>query len=404
MAHTKSRVTNTVVVGAGPYGLSIAAHLRARGLEHRIFGDPLRTWRTAMPKGMLLKSDGFASNLSAPLPASTLADYCRTHGLPYHDTDIAVPLETFIDYGLDFQRRFVPHLEPGHVAEIAALKHGYRVALDNGDEIEARHVVVAAGITHFATIPSDLDGLPACLVTHSSAHQDLNRFCGKDVTVFGGGSSAVELAVGLAGVGARSRLIVRAPSVKFASPPNGKSRGFVARLRHPSSGLGPGIRSRLCCDVPDLFRLLPVRARAEIVRRHLGPSSPWHLRAPFTSTVEVMTSRRLRKAESIGHRLRLDVSSELAETPLTIETDHVICATGYRADLARLRFIDEKLRNRVRTINDAPALSVGFESSAPGLFFAGIAGAMTFGPLLRFMYGSDFAARRITKRLAETAR
>src|SRR5262249_228010 len=137
--------------------------------------------------------------------------------------------------------------------------------------------------------------------------------------------------------------------------------------------------------------------------RHLGPMSPWHLKDAFNSTVDVITGRQIRSAQANGRRLSLALANN-GEAPVTVETDHVICATGYRADLARLRFIDEPLRQGITTINDAPTLNSGFESSAPGLFFAGIAGAMTFGPLLRFMYGDEFAARRIASRLAERVR
>src|ERR1700755_3157633 len=90
------------IVGAGPYGLSIAAHLRTRGTDFRVFGTPLSTWRPAMPEGMLLKSDGFASHPPAPAPTSSLADYCRERDLPYHPTDVPVPRRTFVQYGLDF--------------------------------------------------------------------------------------------------------------------------------------------------------------------------------------------------------------------------------------------------------------------------------------------------------------
>lgn len=392
----------TIIVGAGPYGLSIAAHLRARGLAHRVFGEPLRTWRTNMPKGMALKSDGFASNLSAPAADSTLADYCRAHDLPYHPTDIPVPLETFVAYGLDFQRRFVPQLEPGTVTLIAPHPHGYLVRLDDGTEQEARRVVVAAGITHFAVVPDVFDGLGCDFVSHGSAHHDLSAFSGQDVTVIGAGSSAVEIAVGLAAVGARARLVARASSVKFGSAPNGPRSRF-SRLRHPSSGLGPGIRSRLCCDAPDLFRFLPARARAEIVRRHLGPSSPWRLREPFESTVEQVTGRSVGRAEVTGGRVRLELVDD-DHGHMVVETDHVICATGYRADVARLAFLESGLRSGLRTANGAPALDFGFESSAPGLYFAGIAALMTFGPLMRFMHGDEFAAHRIVGRIAKTTR
>ena len=277
------------VVGAGPYGLSIAAHLRARSVEHRIFGSPLQTWRSAMPRGMRLKSDAFASNLSAPSPHSTLGHYCQTHELPYHPTDIPVPLETFIDYGLNFQGRFVPHLEPKLIVSVRPAGSGYQLTLDDGDEFQARAVVVAVGITHFASMPDIFADLPPNLASHSSAHRDLSSFAGRDVTVVGAGSSAVDLAISLASAGAQARLVCRAPSVRFASAPGGKSRNLARRLRHPQSGLGPGIRSQLCCEFPSSSGFYPTRARAQIVRRHLGPSSPWYLQGPFESDVEILT-------------------------------------------------------------------------------------------------------------------
>jgi cation diffusion facilitator CzcD-associated flavoprotein CzcO len=360
----------------------------------------MHTWLTAMPEGMLLKSDGFASNLSVPLPGSTLENFCAERGLPYHPTHIPVPLETFGEYGLDFQRRFVPQLESPAVTAVTRAPSGFRVTLADGEELDARDVVVAVGISHFAHLPPVFEGLPSSLASHSSDHRELARFAGRDVTVVGAGASAVELAVGLANAGARPRMIVRAGSVKFASPPPSKPRSRFDRLRHPSSGLGPGIRSRLCCDLPDLFRVLPSGFRGDVVRRHLGPSSAWHLRTAFESSVEILPGRRIEAASAVNGHLRLEVTD--GETTTTTETDHAICATGYRAEVDRLTFLDEPLRREIRTVNDAPALDTRFESSVRGLFFAGLAGAMTFGPLMRFVYGAEFTARRITGRLAKS--
>src|SRR5213079_230240 len=48
---------DVAIVGAGPYGLSAAAHLRAaNGLDVRVFGEPMSFWERHMPKGMLLRS------------------------------------------------------------------------------------------------------------------------------------------------------------------------------------------------------------------------------------------------------------------------------------------------------------------------------------------------------------
>jgi NADPH-dependent 2,4-dienoyl-CoA reductase/sulfur reductase-like enzyme len=392
------------VIGAGPYGLSVGAHLRASGADFRVFGRPLDTWRTAMPKGMQLKSDGFASNLSAPGPGSTLADYCAEHDLPYHPTDLSVPLETFVEYGLDFQRRHVPGLEQTDVRSVDRDGRAFRIALDTGEELTAHRVVVATGITHFASVPPQFADLPPDLVSHSSAHREFEQFRGKRVTVVGAGASAVVVAVTLAGAGARTTLVARSPWVRFSSPPG--PRSWTERLRRPGSGLGPGWRSRASCDAPDLFRYIPAPWRPEIVRRHLGPSSAWHLRSPFEESVEVFAGRPLQRVDAQGDGVRLVLGGQEGDRSgrgVVVDADHVICATGYRADVQRLGFLPPSVRADLRTVGASPVLTRRFESSVPGLYFLGLPAAVSFGPLMRFMYGDAFAATRITRSLTRTA-
>src|SRR5262245_14852482 len=146
-------VTSVAIIGAGPNGLSIAAHLRARGISYRIFGTPVDTWRRHMPAGMMLKSDGFASNLCGPDGQGTLAAYCAERGIPYHPTKIAVSLELFIDYALDFQQRFVPDVEDRQVVAVDKAGDGFTLTLDGGETFTADFVVGAVGITHFGQIP-----------------------------------------------------------------------------------------------------------------------------------------------------------------------------------------------------------------------------------------------------------
>ena len=109
---------HAAIIGAGPYGLSLAAHLREAGVPFRIFGHPMQSWATQMPVGMLLKSDGFASNLSSGSVPFTLEDFCKLTGRPYHHTQIPVPVEDFVAYGREFSRRFVPNLEEQNVTAV----------------------------------------------------------------------------------------------------------------------------------------------------------------------------------------------------------------------------------------------------------------------------------------------
>ena len=151
---------DVAIIGAGPYGLSLAAHARAAGLNMRVFGKSLSTWRAHMPKGMLLKSDGFASNLSDPDPASTLKAYCRARSIAYDDHYIPVALSTFTDYSAWFQQTYVPMLEEVDVTHLKKSPNGFSLTLENGDTLEAARVVLAVGISHFAHKPDCLQNLP----------------------------------------------------------------------------------------------------------------------------------------------------------------------------------------------------------------------------------------------------
>ena len=384
------------IIGAGPYGLSIAAHLSHLGLNYCVFGKPMETWRNHMPVGMHLKSDGFASNLSAPAEEASLRAYCSRHSISYDDIAIPVPLATFIEYGLDFRRQFVPCLNERLVCRLDIRDDGYELQLDDGEVLAARRVILAVGITHFDYLPPVLASLSPQLVSHSSAHGDLARFRNCNIAVIGAGASAVDLAALLHETGANVQLITRAPTIRFASVPQPGGRNLWQRLRHPQSGLGPGLRSRLACDLPNLFRYLPSHLRLEIVRRHLGPASAWHLRPRVVGPVSLRLAHKVIGAEIRNNRVQVKIQP-MDGQPATIETDHVIAATGYRADIDRLRFIKEHLRSRIRKVGQMPELSSSFKSSVPGLFFVGNAAAGSFGPLMRFVYGSDFAARRISE-------
>ena len=388
-----------VIVGAGPYGLSIAAHLRAAGVRLRIFGAPMSTWREQMPEGMYLKSDGFASSLSDPESSFTLKHFCQQEGIAYDDTRIPVRLETFTAYGMAFQQRFVAELENKQVVAIRREADGFLVTLDDGQLVPTERVVLAVGITHFQRAPAELAHLPACLVTHSSAHNSLAAFRGRDVTVLGAGASGLDLAALLHEAGAKVSLIARAPAVHFHDRPGATPRSLLQRLRHPQTTIGPGLRSRFYTSSPLLFRKLPRELRLKIVRTHLRPAAGWPMKERVMGKFPLILGYSVEGAEAQGDRVQLNLQATDG-TKRSHTTEHVITATGYRPDLERLGFLDQTIRSQIDAVERAPALSENFESSVPGLYFVGLAAANTFGPMLRFACGSEFTARHLTSHLS----
>jgi cation diffusion facilitator CzcD-associated flavoprotein CzcO len=397
-----NRISDVAIIGAGPYGLSLAAHLRGRGLSVRIFGKALDTWKQHMPKGMHLKSEGFASSLSAPDAGATLKDWCAQHAIAYADQHQPVALETFNAYAAWFCNRFVPDLEQASVTSLSRTDNGFSIRLESGEHLEARHVVLAVGITSFANRPTYLDGLPPLLASHSYDHRELEGFRGRNVTVIGAGASAIDIAALLADNGASVRIVARTPKIAFHSPPD-PTRSFFQRLLRPASDIGPGWRSWLCANAPLIFHRLPESLRLRATKRHLGPSAGWFMRQRIEGRVRVLTDRRVLGARMRGERALLDVIDDMGRKK-TIESDHIIAATGYRPDLRRLSFLSPILRANILQVENTPVLSSDFETSVRGLYFVGPAAANAFGPLMRFMAGATFVAPRLASHLARRSR
>ena len=383
------------IVGAGPYGLSIAAHLRSRSIPFRVFGPPMDTWISHMPKGMCLKSDGFASDLYDPGRSFTLKAFCAERGIAYKDMGLPVRLETFTSYGVAFSERMVPELENKIVRGIERDGDGFVLQLDSGETHRARRVILAVGITHFEYVPETFAKLPEQFVSHSARHKDPAKLKGRNVVVIGGGASALDLAGLLHEAGANVQLIARKPELNFHSKPTVKPRSFWKRLWHPDSGLGPGMRSRFYANAPWAFRYLPESLRLDIVKRALGPSGGYFIHDMVVGKVPLLLGFTTDRAEVRGQKVHLYLRDQQGAEKEVV-TEHVIAATGYKVRLDRLKFLSEDIRARIRTNEGSPILSRRFESTVPALYFAGFASANSFGPVMRFAFGAGFTARRIS--------
>jgi cation diffusion facilitator CzcD-associated flavoprotein CzcO len=392
---------DVAIVGAGPYGLSLGAHLRAAGVSFRQFGLVMNLWRNKMPKGMFLKSQGFASNLSDPAGTHTLEAFCAATGRTYARYGQPVPLDTFVAYGQWFQAELVPDLEQTLVSGITPRDGGFELELENGDTVSARQVVVAAGVEHFPYLPKQFAELPGEVCTHASQHTDLADFSGRRVVVVGGGQSALETAALLHETGADVQVAVRKPAVAWNTRPLDPHRPLLQRLREPEAGLGSGYGTWLYSNHPGLFRRLPQSTRIYRARTALGPAGATWLRDRVEGEFPVLTGHNVRSARVDGEGIRITLAGSGGEREVT--ADHLIAATGYRPDLGRLRFIGDSLRPAIRTVAKTPAVDKDYQSSVPGLYFAGPGVAPTFGPVMRFVFGSDHAAHRLAARLIRTA-
>lgn len=393
----------TAIIGAGPYGLSIAAHLRHRGISFRIFGRLMDSWKAHMPKGMCLKSDGFASSIYDPERRFTLRQYCAERGIKYADSGIPVRLDTFSAYGEAFKDRMVPELEDKLVTSVERSSEGFRIGLDSGETFTARRVIMAVGITHFEHTPADLASLPAEFVSHSFRHHDLEKFRDRRVIVIGGGSSSTDVAGLLKDAGADVELVSRRSELKFHGAPKiGQPRSMWENLSRPQSGIGPGWRLRFFANSPNAFYYLPEGLRLEAVRRVLGPSGPWFMKDRVIGRVPVHLGCTPERAEVKQGRACLRLRAADGSQRELI-ADHVIAATGYKVNLDRLKFLSSEMRSQVELVGGSPSLSSKFESSVPGLYFAGVAAANSFGPVMRFAFGAGFAARTIARAISKSA-
>ncbi|WP_405614022.1 NAD(P)-binding domain-containing protein [Streptomyces sp. NBC_00076] len=385
-----------LVVGAGPYGLSIASHAAAAGLNLRVLGRPMASWRDHMPRGMFLKSEPWASNLADPDGRWRLDAYCATRGLTARHAE-PIPVETFASYGMWFARNAVPEVDERMVSRVAAGPVGFEAVTEDGEVLRARTVALAVGVLPFMEVPSPLRGLHPSLVTHSSCHSDLARFRGKDVTVIGGGQAALETAALLAEQGTRVRVLARADRLRWNDVPPPGQRPWWQSARTPHSGLGCGWRNWFYAECPDLFRRLPEPTRVGIAATALGPAGAWWVRDRVEPVVEMLLGREVAAARTVPGGVRLETVSRTGDLR-TLETEHVVAATGFRATLDRLGLLSAELRGSLATTADgSPEVGRAFESSHPGLFLAGLLTASAFGPSMRFVHGATFTAATLVR-------
>ena len=382
------------IVGAGPYGLAIAAHLRARGVPFRIFGQPMQFWRE-MPERMFLKSFAFATSISNPAGLRYDA-WCRERGLEAREP---CSIDSFTEYGRWVQQQLVPEAEPVEVDAVEQVRGGYRVTLSTGEQVEAARVVVAVGLRSFHRLPEALAPLPPELVFHTARNRSYEAFRGLDVCVLGAGQSALEAAALLHESGARPQLLVRGPRVIFHTR-TPLERPLLQRLRWPLSVVGESRLGFCLQHFPGAAHFAPDWLRVPLTKRFLGPAGTWWLRDRVEGKVPLQLRCEVRAARVDQGKLVLRVRQDGSERELRV--DRVVCGTGYQVDLDRLPLLSSDLRAKLARIERAPRLDRHFQSSVRGLYFVGALSTFSFGPLFRFVAGTAHTAPVVARHLART--
>ena len=378
---------DVVVVGAGPYGLSAGMYLKAKDLHVRVFGEPMDFWANKMPKGMLLRSPREASNIADPESAFTLDAYESASG-----TKPAAPvsLDTFVSYGRWFQQQLSSEIDHRAICRISRESSAFKIELQDGKVVRSRRVVVAAGIGGFQRKPAVFGQLPALQVSHCYEGRKISELAGKRIVVIGAGQSALESAALLHEAGSDVELIARIPALRWIGMHKWLHElGPLTTMLYSKYDVGPAGISRLVA-YPMVVAQIPLVFKDKIrVRAVRSAGSRW-LPARLAS-VKISTGRFVQSASSLGDEVQmiLDDGSER-------RVDHVLLGTGYDVDIARYNFLSPELLAGVRRLNGYPDLGRGFSTNIPGLHFIGATAARSFGPLLYFVAGTEFASKELT--------
>jgi hypothetical protein len=382
------RELDVIVIGAGPYGLSAGVHLKSKGLTVRVFGQPMEFWGNKMPQGMLLRSPRVASNLSDPDSAFTLDAYEAASGKP---PAAPLPLETFVEYGLWFRHQIDSELDTRSVEQVNREDDAFHVTLEDGEKLRCRRVVVAAGIGPFQRKPAVFRQLPSSQISHCYEGRKIHEFSGKSVVVIGAGQSALESAALLHEAGASVEIIATIRELRWIGMHSWLHHlGPISQMLYSQHDVGPAGISRLVA-APRLVAKVPLGMRDKIRKRAVRAAGSNWLPARLEA-VKKTTGQAVVRAASTGNEVNLELGDGSRR-----RADHVLLGTGYDVDISRYGFLSPEVVKSVEQFGGYPILKRGFGCSVPGLHFIGATAARSFGPLLYFVAGTEFASRELTR-------
>jgi FAD-dependent urate hydroxylase len=373
--------TSLLVIGAGPYGLAVAAYAQRQGIDTVVLGEPMGFWRQHMPQGMFLRS-GADWHLDAT-NVHTFEAYLAERGVDPADVD-PIPVDLFLEYAAWFQDIVGLEVRPDFATAVRHHGDAFEVDLEGGEQLSAATVVAAPGISHFTNTPHRaVAELPADRFTHTCFLTEVERARDARTLIIGGRQSAFEWAALLADAGMDAVHV----AYRHDTP------AFAAADWH---FVDPMIDQTVA--VPGWFRHLPAEQQDAVAQRFWAEGrlklEPWLTPRMPADVVHRHPHTEVTRCVELPDG---DIRAELS-TGEVLLVDHVVLATGYRADINAVPYLRDL--PDLETVDGFPVLDDHMQTSEPGLFLTGFAATHDFGPFFGFVRASPAAAQIIVPELA----
>ena len=377
--------TDLLIIGAGPFGLAVAAQASHLGIEHVVAGKPLAFWKQNMPAGMYLRS-ACDWHLD-PLNIHTIDAFLAERGQTAKDVE-PLSLDFYLSYAEWFQQQKQITPVPWHIERLDVMNDGFTAITTAGETIRARNVVIAPGFTHFTNIPAALKSrLPAGRFVHTCDFVDFSTARGKSYLIVGGRQSAFEWAALLLEAGASAVAI----SHRHDSPAFAEADWSWVNQMVETIGDNPNWFRRLSqAEKDDVNHRLWAEGRLKV--------EPW-LEARLDSD-RVRVLPRTEIVEGVENNGELEIKLSNSEM---ITCDQIVLATGYKVDITRLPILSAgNILDQLETRNGFPVLDEHFQTSIPSLFITSMPATQDFGPFFAFTISVRVSARLICEAIEAT--
>jgi thioredoxin reductase len=376
-----SKHVNLLIVGAGPFGLSMAAYAKYNNLDHLVIGKPLSFWKENMPKGMFLRS-GRDWHL-CPQGIYTIDKYLETKELKPEDVE-PLSLDFYLSYTEWFQEQIKVQIQESLAQRLDHLNNQFVATLDDGQTITASNALLAIGFRYFKNVPTELaEIIPPKRFSHTCDFVNFDSLMGKRCLIIGGRQSAYEWAALINETGAAMIHI----SHRHEIPQFTQSDwAWVSPMMGTMT------------ENPDWFRNLPKQKRKEIEQRFWAEGrlklEPWLWPRIDKENIKIWPSSRVVACKELPTgelEVKLDVGERLT-------VDHIILATGYKVNMENVPFLAAgNTLSKLKIQEGSPVLDENFQSNIPGLFITSMAATKDFGNFFAFTVSAVASAKIIGK-------